>query len=168
MCHEMRGKTFKQLWPSAPFARSPAKPVLTFVYTSTYHSSTRYLLSKETHRISQRNDTFTTHFPKLTTIRCKVSCVEGQVTKYCCYVMLDTIGHVVKYHRTCIRDTPTVFAMCNILGCRDLGRGVPSAKHEQHKTTQTNARITYKCLLGSTYMIVTSWEKPMSFATDSC
>ena len=39
------------------FARSPAKPVLTFVYT--YYSSTRYILSKETHRISQRNDTFT-------------------------------------------------------------------------------------------------------------
>ncbi len=76
------------------FARSPAKPVLTFVYT--YYSSTRYILSKETHRISQRNDTFNTQFPKLTTIRCKFSCVEGHVTKYCYYVMFDTIGHVAK------------------------------------------------------------------------
>ncbi len=44
-----------------PFARSPAKTVLTFVYT--YHSSTRYILSKETHRFSQRNGTFNTQFP---------------------------------------------------------------------------------------------------------
>ncbi len=97
------------------------------------YSSTRYILSNETHLISQRNDTFNTQFRKLTTIRCKFSCVEGHVTKYCCYVMLDTIGHVAKYCRTCIRDSSSVFAICMILGCRNLSRGVPSAKHEQHK-----------------------------------
>ncbi len=82
--------------------------------------------------------------------------------------MLNTIGHAAKYRRTCIRDASIVFAMCNILRCRDLGRGVPSAKHEQHKKTQTNARHTYKYPLGSTSNIVTSGGKPMSFATDSC
>ena len=56
----------------------------------------------------------------------------------------------------------------NIVGCCELGRGVPSAKHEQHKPTQTNVRHTYKYLLRSTCMMVTSWEKTMSFATVSC
>ncbi len=79
-----------------PFARSPAKPVLTFAYT--YYSSARYILSKETHCISQRNDTFYAQVPKLTTMHCKFSRVEGHHTKYCCYVMLDRIGHVAAEH----------------------------------------------------------------------
>ncbi len=124
-----------------PFARSPsqsqntAKPVLVFIYT--YCSSARYILSKGTHRISRRNDTFHTQFPKLTSICCKFSCVEEHVTKYheyCYYVMLDRIGHAAKYSRTCIWDYSTVFAMCNVLGCHELCRagGVPGAKHGQH------------------------------------
>ena len=165
MCHE-KWASFLNSSGRLTFARSSAKPVPTFVYTC--YSSTRYILSKEIHRIPQRNDTFNTQFPNLTTIHCKVSCFEGHVTKYCCYVMLDTIGHVAKYRRTCIRDSTIVFVMRNILRCRDLGRDVLSAKHEQHKPTPTNARHTYKYLLGSMCMIVTSWEKPMSFAMDSC
>ena len=80
------------------FARSPAKPLLTFVYT--HYSSARYTwytLSKETHRISQRYDTFNTQFPKLTSIRCKFLRVEAHMTKHCCYVMMDMIGHAAKY-----------------------------------------------------------------------
>ena len=49
---------------------------------------------KKTHCISQRNDTFYAQFPKLTTIRCKFSSVEGHHTKYCCYVTFNRIGHV--------------------------------------------------------------------------
>ena len=91
------------------FPRSPAKPVLTFVYT--YYSSARYILSKETPHISQRNDTFNSQFPKLISIRCRIWRAEEHVTKYCCYVMLDRIGHVAKNSRTYIRESPTVFAM---------------------------------------------------------
>ncbi len=119
-------KYFKQLWPSA-IRKKPSQSCAHFcLYT--YYCSTRYILSKETHRISQINDPFNTQFPKLSIIHCKFSCVEGHVTKYYCYVMLDTIGHVAKYLQTCIWDSSTVFAMWTILGCHDLGRGVPSAK----------------------------------------
>ncbi len=111
--------------------------MLTFVYTN--YSFARYILSKVTHRISQRNDTFKTQFPKLTSIRCKFSHVEAHVTKYCCYVMLDMIGHAAKYSWTSIRNSSTDFAMLTILGCHERSRGVPSAKHEQHKPRPTNA-----------------------------
>ena len=118
--------------------RSPAKPMLTFVYT--HYSSARYILPKETHRISQKNDTFrpNAQFPELTSIRCKFSRVEEHVTKYC-YVMLDRIGHVVKCSRTYVRDSLTVFAMPTILWRREIGRGVSSTEHEQHKPRPTNA-----------------------------
>ncbi len=111
--------------------------MFTFVYT--HYSSARYILSKETHRISQRNDTFNAQFPKLTSICCKFSCVEEHVTKYCCYVMLDRIGHVAKCSQTYVRDSSTVFGMPTILWRHELSRGVPSTKHEQHKPRPTNA-----------------------------
>ncbi len=101
-----------------PFARSPVKHVLTFVYT--YYSSQRYILPKETCHISQRKDTFNTQFPKLTSICCKFLHVEGHMTKYCCYVMLERIGHAAKYRRTCIRDSLTVFTMRIILGWHEI------------------------------------------------
>ncbi len=92
------------------FARSPAKPMLTFVYTHyTHYSSARYILPKETHRISQKNDTFNTQFPKLTFIRCKFSRVEAHVIKYCCYVMLGMIGHTAEY----AFGTPRLFSPCS-------------------------------------------------------
>ncbi len=126
------------LWQSA----IRKKPSQTCAHFCLYiYSSGRYILSKETHRVLQRSDTFNTQFPKLTTICGKFSCFEGDVTKYCGYtsrvihVMLDTIGHVAKYSRTCIRDSSTVFAMRNILGSRDLGRGswVPNTSSKPTK-----------------------------------
>ncbi len=71
---EQNGSIFKHL-----FSSSPAKPVLTFVYTC-YYSSARYILSKETHKISPRNDTFKAQFQKLISI----SVANSHVTKYCC------------------------------------------------------------------------------------
>ncbi len=76
------------------FPRSPAKPVLTFDYT--YYSSARCILSKETPRISQRNDTLTHNFQKLTSICCKFSRAEEHVSKYC-YVMLDMLQNTAKH-----------------------------------------------------------------------
>ncbi len=79
--------------------------------------------------------------------------------------MLDRTGPVAKYSRTRIRNSLTVFAMHNILECSEIGQGVLSAKHKQpycqHRPTNTSARHTYKCLSGSTCMIMTSLGKPM-------
>ncbi len=46
MCHEMQDNVLSS-FGGLPFATSPAKPLLTFVYTKN-HSSVRYLLSTET------------------------------------------------------------------------------------------------------------------------
>ncbi len=92
---------FKQLCPSA-ICKKPSQTHGHFVLTTYLYSSA---LFKETHRMSQRNDTFNAQFPKLTSIPYKFSHVEGHVTKYCCYVMLDRIVPVAKYSRTCIRES---------------------------------------------------------------
>ncbi len=110
-CVTKCGASFLNSSSRLTFARSPAKPVLTFVYTSATLQQDISYPKKLTVFHVQRN----TQFPKLTTIRCKVSCVEGYVTKYCCYVMLDMIGHVAKYRQTCIRDSTIVFALRNIV-----------------------------------------------------
>ena len=81
------------------YARSPSKPVLIFFFCL------YILLFSKINLTSQRNYTFNTQFLKLISICCKFSPFEEHVTKYCCYVMQDRIGHVAKYRRTCIRDS---------------------------------------------------------------
>ena len=76
-------------------------------------------------------------------------------------VRLRLLGQ--KYSRICIWFSLTLFAMCNFLECHEIDWWVPSAKHEQHKPTHTNAQHTYKCLLGSMCMIVMSLEKHIIF-----
>ncbi len=68
-CVTKCGANFLNNFGHLIFARSPAKPVLTFLYTC--YSLWRHILANWTHRISRRNYTFYAQFPKLTTIRCK-------------------------------------------------------------------------------------------------
>ena len=83
------GQLFQTALPRSHSQEAPAKPMFNFFYT--YYSSATYILSKQTHRISRRKATFNVQFPKLTSIRCKMSRVEGHVAKYCRDVTLAMI-----------------------------------------------------------------------------
>ena len=63
-----------------PIARSPAKPMFISIYT--YYSSVRYILSTETYRTLQRNDTFNT-ISQTNNYPLQMLAAEGHETSKC-------------------------------------------------------------------------------------
>ncbi len=161
----MRDEIFKQLWLSA----IPEKPSQTCAHFCLY-----ILLFMEAHLNKLNSPHFTEKWHFLSTIS-KTNIYPLQILA--CGRTCDQILLLCDVWQgwSCCKIQPNMHSgLLDCLHhaqhcrCSELGRGVLSAKHEQHKTTHTNGRHTYKWNFRKHVFDRDGMGKPMSFATDSC
>ncbi len=121
--------------------KSPAKPVFTSLCLYMLLFIEIYLTKQKSPHVTEKSY-FQCTISQTNNYcsHCKFLRAEGRVTTYCRYIVLDRIGNVAKYSQTW-------------------------AANWQQRPTYTNGCHSYKCLLGSTCMIVTSWETPVFLQT---
>ncbi len=120
----MWGQFSKQLWPS-DIREKPSQTCANFcLYMLLFNKI--YLIQRNSSYFTEKWHFWYTIFKTINYPLQSLMCwrTRDQISLLC---DVDTIGHVVKYCQTCIRDSTIVFAMHNILRCRDPGQGVPSA-----------------------------------------